>query len=248
MNEQKVSVSDQVLYSKLQESRAFFDVVELSGKVRKNVWLLSYSLPRRILALSETSLPLQNVGRLSFTGGNAVKFFKEVLPSLPQSTELTLFEGKTLFIYPYGSLPEKWELLRAYPYFLLLHKTKTLKGKKLQRIHEYAVVYKVSLSAFTPINPYPETLISQGEPVVPHEAGVWCKEAKEIRKLLLQEFKDRKAEELLVTFALKDGREITGLLNKRKLSGFCYALSNPDNRKKKIFVFKHAVDDFWVEE
>jgi hypothetical protein len=32
------------------------------------------------------------------------------------------------------------------------------------------------------------------------------------------------------------------------LKGFFYTLSDPDNLKAKIFIFKHAVDDFWVEE
>ena len=245
---ENVSVPDQVLYSRLRESKTVFELVDLSGKVRKNVWLLSYSLPKKILVLSDGSVSLQNVARLDFKGRNAVKFFKEVLPSLPQSTAFSLFEEKIVFIYPYASSPEKWDLLRYYPYFLVLHRATLLKGKKPRKVHEYSVVYKLSLSAFTPFNPYPEDLISEGEPTASHEAGTWREGAKEITKFLLQEFKDRGTKELLITLALKDGREVTGVINKHKLSGFYYVLSEPDNRRKKIFILKHAVEDFWVEE
>ena len=92
-------------------------------------------------------------------------------------------------------------------------------------------------------------MISVGEPVGPHEAGVWREELKETTKLLLEEFKGRKVSKLLVTVALKDGREITGVMKRRTgFKGFFYTLLDPDNPKAKIFIFKHAVDDFWVEE
>ena len=241
------SVVDGVLYSLLQQSRVTFDLVELSGRVREGVWLLSYSLSNRRLVLSDGPISLQNVGRLKFTGRSAVRFFKEILPELPPSEGFPFAEGKKFFVYPYASSWEEWKLVKYYPYFLVLHRSGLLRDKKPRRIHEYSVVYKLSLSAFTVFGPYPENLIFEGEPVVPHEAGVWRKGAKEIAKFIFQEFKERKEKELLVTLALKDGREITGLLNKFRLSGFYYVLSNPNNEKEKIFIPKHAVDDFWVE-
>ena len=241
------SVVDGFLYFLLQQSRVTFNLVELSGRVRGEVWLLSYSLPNRRLVLSDGSVSLQNVGRLKFTGRSAVRFFKEILPELPPSEGFPFAEGKKFFVYPYASSGEEWKLVKYYSYFLVLYKSSLLRGKKPRRIHEYSVVYKLSLSAFTVFGPYPENLIFEGEPVVPHEAGVWRKGAKEIAKFIFQEFKERKEKELLVTLALKDGREITGLLNRFRLSGFYYVLSNPSNEKEKIFIPKHAVDDFWVE-
>ena len=241
-------VVDSVFYSLLQQSRITFDLVELSGKVRKEVWLLSYSLPNRLLVLSDGTVSLQDLGRFNFTGKDAVKFFKEILPELPPSEGFPFAEGKRFFIYPYAADWEEWELLKYYPYFLVLHRSSLLKGRKPRRVHRYSVVYKILLSAFTFFKPYPEDLVWEGEPVVPHKAGVWREGAKEIAKFIFQEFKDRKSKELLVTFALKDGREVTGLLNKKRLSGFYYVLSNPSNEKEKIFIPKHAVDDFWIEE
>ena len=68
--------------------------------------------------------------------------------------------------------------------------------------------------------------------------GVWYEGAKEITKLMAQEFKSRRVRKLLVTLALKDGREITEVINRRKLLGFYYVLSNLDNEKEKVFVLK----------
>ena len=66
---------------------------------------------------------------------------------------------------------------------------------------------------------------------------------------MLDEFKSRGKDELPIVLALKDGREIRGILNrKRGLYGFYYCLQNESNLKEKVFVFKHAVDDFWIEE
>ena len=63
-----------------------------------------------------------------------------------------------------------------------------------------------------------------------------------------EEFKRSGEKELLLTLALKDGREITGVMQKyegyKKLR---FVLKVPQNPIKKIAIFKHAVDDFWVE-
>lgn len=80
----RFSVGD-VFYSLLQRSRVVFDLVEFSRKVRRRVCLLSYFLPKRVLVLSDCSVSLQDVGRVSFAGRNAVKFFKEIFPELPPS-------------------------------------------------------------------------------------------------------------------------------------------------------------------
>jgi len=40
--EQKVVECDGALFSALKDSKTVFDLVELSGKVRKDVWILSY--------------------------------------------------------------------------------------------------------------------------------------------------------------------------------------------------------------
>ena len=240
---------DGILFSALRDNRVVFDLVELSGKVRKDVWVVSFSVPKRLLVLSDGPIQLSQVGRLNFGGKDAVRFFKEVIPKLPESVCLSSFGGKPVYLYPYGLSPEKWELVKCAPYFYVLHKVEFLRGRKTRKVHSYSVVYKLSLSAFTLFAPYREDLISVGEPVGPHEAGVWREELKETTKLLLEEFKGRKVSKLLVTVALKDGREITGVMKRRTgFKGFFYTLLDPDNPKAKIFIFKHAVDDFWVEE
>jgi sRNA-binding regulator protein Hfq len=244
---------DEPLFSSLKESKTVFDLVELSGKVRKDVWILSYSVEKRLAVLSDGSVKFQDIARLNFKGKNAVKFFKEVLPQIPESPEFKFFEGKPIYIYPYGSPFEKWNLVRACSYFFILHRSKSPKGGKKtkgkpKKTHEYSVVYKLSLSAVKPFFPIKKELILEGEPVIPHEAGNWREGAKKISSFMIQEFRDRKTRKIPVVLALKDGREIRGILKNKGLSGFYYVILNPQNPKEKTFVFKHAVDDFWIEE
>ena len=252
--ERKVVDCDGALFSALRESRTVFDLKELSGKVRKDVWVLSYSMEKRLLALSEGLVKFQDIARLDFKGRNAVKFFKEVLPKVPDAEEFKVFEGKPFYVYPFASPYERWRLVRACPYFFILHRSVgTLKGKKgkrkkLGKMHEYSVVYKLSLSLVVPFAPVRGELITEGEPLGFHQAGIWREEAKQITKFMLDEFMERKVRKLPVVLALKDGREIKGILRRRGLSGFYYVLLNPENVKEKIYVFKHAVDDFWIDE
>jgi sRNA-binding regulator protein Hfq len=256
MGEQIVNC-DEILYLSLRDSKAVFDLVEFSGEERKDVWVLSYSLEKRILVLSDGPVKLQDVARLNFKGKGAVKFFKEVLPKLPETVELRVFENKPFYVYPYASPPEKWFLVRACPYFFVFHRSKTLgdrkkrfrKSKKgLKRLHEYSVIYKLSLSLIKPFFPLKEGVVSEGEPLAPHEAGGWRKEVKEITKFILDEFKERKTNKLPVVLALKDGKEVRGVLKRRNLGGFYYVLLNAEDLREKIFIFKHAVDDFWIED
>ena len=52
----------------------------------------------------------------------------------------------------------------------------------------------------------------------------------------------------VLTFALKDGKEITGFFNRRKSwKPYRYSLYNPEG-KEVIHIFKHAIDDIWEAE
>jgi sRNA-binding regulator protein Hfq len=76
-----------------------------------------------------------------------------------------------------------------------------------------------------------------------HEAS--RESAFKLISYLKEEFKERRVKRLKVTLALKDGREVIGLM--RKYDGYKgprYLLMAPDDPVRKITVFKHAVDDF----
>ena len=242
--------ADEIFYSLLKEKKNVFDLETIDGKKYKDVFVLSFSSSKKLLFTSVGRFSYSDVARLNFGGKESFRFYKEVLSFLPESNCLLKFVDKPIYIYPYSKSPEKWWLVKCYPYFYLLHRSKTLfrRGRK-KKLHDYSVVYKLHLSAFTLFRPYRESLISQGEPVRKHEAGVWREELKETTKMLIDEFKSRGKPRLLVTVALRDGREITGIVNKRNgLKGFFYVLADPDDPKAKIFIYKHAVDDFWVDE
>jgi hypothetical protein len=238
------------IYQLLSGKRLSFDLVLLSGRVVRGGWVVKFSEEMKKVVVSGEVFPLSGLASLDFKGQEVVRFYREVLPELPPSTELQFFEGKTIYVYPYGAPPEKWTLLKAYPYQFLLYRAEKVKmpGGSYRKFHHYQLRYKLSLSAYTFFNPYPEKLVSEGEPVAPHRAGSWREDARELVSYMKEEFKDRGKKELLLTLALKDGREITGVM--RKYEGYkdmCFTLRIPQEPVKKMRVFKHAVDDFWVE-
>jgi sRNA-binding regulator protein Hfq len=188
---------------------------------------------------------------LDFTGKESVRFFQKILQKLPQSVRFRRLEGKDIYLYPYNVSAEKWNLVKTYPYQFLLYRKKVVKlpGGKVKNYHHYQLRYKLHLSAFSPVVLYPDNLISKGTPTVPHKPGSWREGCKELIGYIKEEFEMRKKRELLITLALKDGREITGVMKKYDgYRGMEFYLMDPSNKKNKIIVFKHAVEDFWVEE
>ena len=240
---------DEKFYQLLKDKKIFFDVyLKLDSRKVINARVVDFSMQDRLLELNRLRVKFWDINRLEFTGVNAVKFFKEILPELPESVSKKNFDGKTIYIYPFGEKGyQKWTLLKEYPYFLILHgKEKVQKNKKGKPkiSHIYVVKYKLFISAHSLFSPYPERLIEEGELYDVVEAGAWRKGAKDIASMLNEELGE--AEEKLLTFALKDGREVTGVFEKkRSYMPFRYRLYDPDNRKRGITIYKHAVDDFW---
>jgi len=242
--------ADGAILKALADRRLSFDLFLLSGRVVKGGWVARFSEGKRKVVVSGEVFSFQDFESFDFRGRDAVRFYREVLPELPPSSYLTKFEGKTVWIYPYGAPPERWILVRAYPYQFLLHRVERVKmpDGSVRKFHYYQLRYKLSLSAYTLFNPYPKELIKEGEPLSPHKAGNWREDARELVSYMKEEFKGRGKKELLLTLALKDGREITGVM--RKYEGYkdmCFTLRVPQEPVKKMRVFKHAVDDFWVE-
>jgi hypothetical protein len=245
------SLFDEKLFQLLKDKKVFFDLyVRLDRKVA-NARVVNFSVQDRLLELNKLRVNFWDINRLEFTGVNAIKFFKEILPELPVSVSKKNFDGRTICIYPFGEKGyQKWTLLKEYPYFFVLHSSKKIsegKGKKEKPkvFHTYIVKYKLFISAHSLFSPYPGQLIyEKGELYDVVKAGAWRKGAKDIASMLNEELVE--ADEKLLTFALKDGREITGVFEKnRSYMPFCYRLFDPDNRKRGITIYKHAIDDFW---
>jgi len=242
---------DEITCKLLRKLKIPFDIKIGLGEKRKNVTLLSYSIPdRRIVLNGLKEVKLPEINQIEITGKNAVRFFKEVVPYLPESSSLQLFKGKNIVIYPFGERGFfKAKLVRDYPYFFILHKTITKKsGRTRKTFHSFIIKYKLFISAFSLFNPYPEKFIKETEELYDQVvAGEWRKEAKEIGKLLKEIM--GKEKEKLITFALKDGREITGVFNRNKSWNikFIYRLFAPHDPeyKESISVYKHAIDDLW---
>ncbi len=239
-----ISLFEKYLYSFLKNAYYKFDLTTLKGETYKNVKLLDYDIDKAvIMTTGEKRFKLSEIFKISIFTKNLkdieTKFFK----NLPESTSFQYKKGSIIYIYPYNKPPLRYKLINYYPYNLLLL-------KKLKRGYLIDVVYKLGLSAFSFEKPYPKEFIKESEPTSEHTPRTWLSTKVYIDRNLKEEFRQRRKDELLVTLALKDGREITGYYYKlmRKLEGERYTLYCPKNKKISIKVFAHAIEDFWIEE
>jgi hypothetical protein len=247
---------DEEVFQLLKDKRVFFDLyVGLDRKV-SCARIVDFSISDRTVEFNSLKVNVWDINRLEFTGTNAVKFFKEVLPELPDTPliGMKLFEGKTVNIYPFGERGyQRWILVKEYPYFFVLYRKQEIgskgrkKGRKVKSkvVHTYAIKYKLFTSAYAPFFPYPKELISEDVELYDMvQGGRWRNEFKSVVDMLREEMKG--VREKLITFALKDGREITGLFRKDKsYIRYCYRLFSPKDENRSITIYKHAIDDFW---
>ena len=230
----------------LKETKTQFNLrIGLTRKLRNNIIVLDFSTPdRKFLISGGETFKFKEINEITFSGKNAIKFYKEILPNLPESID-TFFNGKEIYIYPFGEKGFiKAKSIKFYPHFFLLH-LKQKKGKLPKPSHTYIVKYKVFTSAFSVFSPYPQNLIKETGEIYDYvKPGAWREEALEIGQIILDLIKDHKEGKTL-TFALKDGREVTGLFNRRKSwIPYRYRIYNPEG-KEVIYIFKHAIDDIW---
>jgi hypothetical protein len=242
------SLPDKVLFNFLYHLQIPFNIrIGLDGK-RNNVRLLAYFIAERKIILSNSmEISLSDINQIEITGKNAAAFFKKVLCNLPESNELRQFEGKKTIIYSFGKKGYiESHLVKAYPYFFILHTENPKRfGKKIRKLHSYIINYKLFVSAYSLFRPYPGNFIEEGTLYDTVKAGKWREEFRELAGYLREILGEEKTK--LVTFALKDGREITGVFEKYRSmnNSFSYRIFNPDNPKEGITIFKHAIDDVW---
>ena len=242
------SLPDKSLFNFLYQLKIPFTIRIGLDKKESNIRLIAYSIANREIILSNLEeVRLSNINQIEISGKNSINFFKKVIPNLPNSNELQQFEGKRIIIYPFGKRGYiKAHLIKTYPYFFILH-TESIKrlGKRMKRLHSYIIKYKLFVSAYSLFRPYPDDLIEEGTPYDTIKAGKWREEFTEITGYLKEIL--RKGKSKLLTFALKDGREITGVFEKHRSMNnpFSYRVFNPDNPKESITIFKHAIDDLW---
>jgi hypothetical protein len=242
------SLPDKSLFNFLYQLKIPFTIRIGLDKKESNIRLIAYSIANREIILSNLEeVRLSNINQIEISGKNSINFFKKVIPNLPNSNELQQFEGKRIIIYPFGKRGYiKAHLIKTYPYFFILH-TESIKrlGKRMKRLHSYIIKYKLFVSAYSLFRPYPDDLIEEGTPYDTIKAGKWREEFTEITGYLKEILNKEKSK--LLTFALKDGREITGVFEKHRSMNnpFSYRVFNPDNPKESITIFKHAIDDLW---
>jgi hypothetical protein len=242
------SLPDKSLFNFLYQLQIPFTIrIGLDNK-ESNVRILAYFITERKIILSNSmEVSLSDINQIEITGKNAANFSRRVLCNLPESNELHKFEGKRIVIYPFGRRGYiKAHLVKAYPYFFIL-RTENPKRleKRMKRFYSYIIKYKLFVSAYSLFRPYPDDLIEEGTPYDTVKAGKWREEFTEIAGYLKETLGEEKSK--LLTFALKDGREITGVFEKYRSTNnpFSYRLFNPGNSKETITVFKHAIDDLW---
>ncbi len=233
-------------YDFLKKGNLFVDIKTLDGKKFFKRKVLDYSLEtRRIVFNDGLSFHFKDLYRLRLVLKNPAKLLK-IFRNFPSSKSFKMFEARRIYIYPYDKKPKDYMLIRFYKYTLLLYRKKQ---RKKGYIHFIDFIYKLGLSAFSLLKLYPENLIKKDEAIAPHEANIWREEIKKILEILKEELENKNSERLLVTFALKDGREITGFFYKNNLYFFYnFIRLKAQSSRNFIYIFPHAVDDFWINE
>jgi hypothetical protein len=239
------SLADKILFDSLYQLQIPVTIrVGLNGK-ESNVRIIAYYISNRKIILSNLKeIDFSNINQIEITGKHSIDFFRKVIPKLPPDEELQQFRNRKIVIYPFGERRYiKARLMKVHPYFFILGL-----GKFVNRVRDYhkiIIKYKLFTSAYTFFNPYPQNFMREDTLYDTVKAGRWREEFKEIRQYLKELLGTEKTK--VLTFALKDGKEITGIFEKRRSSNtpFCYRLFNPDNPKEGITIFKHAIDDLW---
>jgi CRISPR/Cas system-associated endoribonuclease Cas2 len=242
--------ADKALFSILKKKKIPFTVKIGRTDILRDITIYDFSMEKRKVVFSNLRKEeFKRINEIVFAGKSAVIFFEEVLPYLPKSSGLEKLEGRKIFIYPFAEKePITGEFLRFYPYFFLIHREKEREiNGKIKKFHSYIVKYKVFISAFSFIAPYPE-LKETDEFYGEVQPGTWREELKELNRMMRKLSTEKRFS--LTTFILKDGKEITGKFNKNISLNMPYLvkLYSPSNQKSIIAIYKHAIEDFFTEE
>ena len=230
----QVELFNSLFWNLLSTERVSFILKLKLDRVRKNVSVryINWRAKKVVLNTGESFL-LADINTFEFTGENAKNFRKKVLPNLKDFSSYFKFaEGKEVLLYPFGEKEIlRATLLKEYPHFFVL-----------ERDRNFIVKSKSFTSAFA-LKHYP--LISGSIEVYEFPSPGWRETRKELVGYLREIFKKNSRPK--VTFALKDGREITGYIRKKStLYGYFY-IPLFDGEKNLAITFWHAIDDLWEE-
>ena len=242
--EKMSEVFDKIVFNFIKNKNLKFNLTTLEGETYKNLKLIDYSIEYKVILTTEAKrFHLKEIYKLSIFIKNFKSIKKEIEKSFPSSSKLSVWEGKKVYVYPYAKPPMDYTLLRYYPYSLLLL-------RKLKTGFTLDIVYKLGLSAFAFLKPYPKEFIKEDKPTQKHKSKMWSRAAICIKESLRREFRAKQTDKLLITFALRDGREITGYYFKNML--YCnfeyFTVVCPKNKRGSIRLFPHAIEDFLLEE
>jgi len=214
---------------KIAELRLPFDVSIGLGRVKRNIRIRDLDVDRRQLVLSDgTVVKFPDIKALWFRKGIGKKF----LSLLPEPFRKARFD---VFLYPHSkSNVEQFRWHGPLVHYLVLSNQKS--------VVMYAKLY---VTAFSFVRPYPEHLTSGDVQSVPVLPGKWREDFREIRHLLLKSLKSP----VPCTFVMRDGREFTGIpsIKDFRRNSYTLKLFLPDrgNSSHKVFLFAHAIEDFW---
>ena len=232
---EQVEFVTKLFWNLLSIERIHFDMKSKLDRVRKSVSVKSFNWETKKFVLNTgESFSLADINTLEITGEDAKNFRKKILPNLKDFSSYFKFaEGKEVLLYLFGEEETlKATLLKEYPYFFIL-----------ERDRDFVIKSKSFISVFA-LKPYP--LISGNIEVYEFPNPEWRKTRKELVGYLREIFK--KNPKPKVTFALKDGREITGYIRKRTSLYSYFYLPLFDGKKNLVVAFWHAIDDLWEEE
>jgi len=235
-------LTDQSFYEALVKTKVPFNLIT-DRKRYDRVRAEGFNPDTKTLRTTKGVVRIPEVRQIVFAGKSAGQFKKSILPLIPEPEKdaLSKFVGRRVVLhYLARTETDGVKLEKVSPYFLIVRKDK-----------EFRVVYKLGLFGVAPFNPYPDVGEPESEVRLPDFAGSWRNDWSVLLKMLRRELKKKRY--IKVALILRDGREVKGILYYDKMKLF-YALRlfslAPDDtgKRRSIFIYKHAVEDYYLED
>ena len=201
------------------------------GKLLKGIVINKIDVDEKKLFIKGSDYPIsiEDISRI-FVSKQVGKQIMEGYPSIIHFYDK--FKRKNIFI----DMFERGKLKSIRTNFLSMFRYQIITEGK----NNIGLMYKIHMSSFSFLKPYPENLIEYTNDTENWKAGEWRKDFEMIKEIFDEEMQD--GEEYLVYLALKDGRNIKGITKK----GFIFeSLTRlfSTSRKESIFLLNHAIAD-----
>jgi len=228
-----LSKEDTIVYEFLSKNEILIDLIAQNLKIPNTIIKAVNPLKKIILLNNKKVVPIKDIKQIFIKNKIAGEFLINKLDSTIDYFKP--FQGSSI-IFDY--ILEDLSLKRFYGKFRAMLKYQIA----IETTKSINLVYKIALSSFSFINPYPEQLIEYTDDKERWEAGKWREYYKDIKEIWKEEITN-KEKFYKVYIALKDGRNIKGLMRHRDIFEANIRVYANKSMRESIFIFNHAIAD-----